>query len=185
MIDLGLPSGTKWACCNVGAGTPEQYGNYYAWGETQPKSVYNYWDTYQYYNGNLGYINIGSDIAGTQYDAATANWGDDCQMPTKAQAEELANAKYTAWQKTTQNGKNGYLVKSKQNGNSIFIPVAGYIAGTDVALDGERCYSWSSSLYVDPSTNSGAIYLYYSDIEGCITTRYQRSYGLTVRPVSK
>ncbi|MBQ3895828.1 MAG: hypothetical protein II734_01845, partial [Paludibacteraceae bacterium] len=59
------------------------------------------------------------------------------------------------------------------------------IAGTDVALDGERGYSWSSSFYVDPSTNSGAIYLYYSDIEGSITTRYQRSYGLTVRPVAK
>ncbi len=73
MIDLGLPSGTKWACCNVGASKPEDYGNYYAWGETQPKSVYDE-DTYAYYQ-NGSYVNIGSDIAGTGYDAATANWG--------------------------------------------------------------------------------------------------------------
>lgn len=198
-VDLGLPSGTLWAERNVGAATPEANGKYYAWGEIAPKTEYtedNYehvtkekdeslsllrgYDVYRYI-----YADLGEDISGTQYDAATANWGDDCQMPTQAQAEELANAQYTVWQRTSQNGKNGYLVKSKKNSNSIFIPVAGYIAGTDVALDGERGYSWSSSLYVDPSTNSGAIYLYYSDIEGCITTRYQRSYGLTVRPVSK
>ena len=74
-IDLGLPSGTKWACCNVGASTPEGYGNYYAWGETEPKSEYNL-STYIHCDGSQStYHDIGSDIAGTGYDTATANWG--------------------------------------------------------------------------------------------------------------
>lgn len=101
MIDLGLPSGTKWACCNVGANAPEEYGNYYAWGETQPKSVYG-WSTYQYgyynYDGDYSHlVNIGSDIAGTGYDAATANWGAPWRMPSKAQCDELINNTTSVW----------------------------------------------------------------------------------------
>ncbi|MBP5742876.1 MAG: hypothetical protein J6W49_05505, partial [Paludibacteraceae bacterium] len=198
-VDLGLPSGTLWAERNVGAATPEANGDYYAWGETEPKTEYtedNYTHATKEKDDNLSllwgyevfryiYADLGEDISGTQHDAATANWGEGCAMPTKAQSEELANSKYTVWQKTLRNGKNGYLVKSKQNSNSIFIPMAGYIAGTDVALDGERGYNWTSTLFADPSSNSGATYLYFSEIDGSITTRYQRSYGLTVRPVSK
>ena len=100
-IDLGLPSGTKWACCNVGADKPEAYGGYYAWGETEEKDVYN--DvTYQYSTGEDGngdgyyddyhvetsfdvygvWQSLGDDIAGSQYDVAQVKWGGDWQMPT-------------------------------------------------------------------------------------------------------
>ena len=87
-IDLGLPSGTKWACCNVGASTPEGYGGYYAWGETSEKSYY-YSSTYSYYNSNTGYVNIGSDIAGTSYDVAHVHMGGSWRMPTHDQQMEL------------------------------------------------------------------------------------------------
>ena len=80
MIDLGLPSGTKWACCNVGANKPEAYGDYYAWGETQTKSTYSE-QTYLYYKNGL-YQDVGSDIAGTQYDVAHVKWGGSCVMPS-------------------------------------------------------------------------------------------------------
>ena len=109
IIDLGLPSGTKWACCNVGASKPEDYGSYYAWGETKTKEVYN-WDTNQYgYNNDDGdyshLVNIGSDIAGTEYDAATANWKAPWRMPTIDQCRELLDNCTSEW--TTQNDVNG------------------------------------------------------------------------------
>lgn len=122
MIDLGLPSGTKWACCNVGATMPEGYGNYYAWGETQPKSTYN-WNTYQYGNSGADVVNIGSNIAGTSYDAATANWGSPWRMPTVSQISELINNCSNTW--TTQNGVNGRRFTGT-NGGTIFLPAAGY-----------------------------------------------------------
>ena len=88
-IDLGLPSGTKWACCNVGATSPEEYGGYYAWGETSEKSKY-YWTSYLYYDReNYGFKNIGSDIACTQYDIAHVHMGGSWRMPSYNQQKEL------------------------------------------------------------------------------------------------
>ena len=90
-IDLGLPSGTKWACCNVGATKPEEYGGYYAWGEIEEKEIY-YWNTYIHCDGTEATChNIGSDIAGTQYDVAHEKWGGTWQMPSFDQNEELIN----------------------------------------------------------------------------------------------
>ena len=103
LIDLGLPSGTKWACCNVGATQPEEYGGYYAWGETEEKEVYSE-DTYKYYQ-NGSYVNIGSDISGTEYDVAHVNWGSDWVMPTHDEQMELLNNCTSEW--TTLNGVNG------------------------------------------------------------------------------
>ncbi len=181
MIDLGLPSGTKWACCNVGATTPEGYGDYFAWGETQPKDVYN-WDTYQYgyYNNdgdNSHLVNIGSDIAATQYDAATAKWGAPWQMPTKDQCQELLDNCTSEW--TAQNGINGYMLTGR-NGGTIFLPGVGY--RRDGSLYGVgMCYYLSSSLV--SSRWDDAWFLYFGSSAGM--SSFDRCVGLSVRPVRK
>lgn len=175
-IDLGLPSGTLWACCNVGASKPEEYGGYYAWGETKTKSVYD-WSTYQYYNSNTGYVNIGSDIAGTSYDAATANWGAPWQMPTLAQIQELLNNTTSMW--TIQNGVDGRIFTGR-NGGTVFLPAAGY--RRDESLDREVSYGcyWSSSLFDSLSDYAHALYFNSGYVHG-----YYRRDGYTVRPVRK
>ena len=124
MINLGLPSGTKWACCNVGAHKPESYGWYFAWGETKMKDIYTF-DTYQF-NQRDNYINIGSDIAGTQYDAATVNWGAPWKMPTIEQIKELIDNCSSDW--ITWNGVNGRKMTGP-NGCTIFLPAAGFYTG--------------------------------------------------------
>lgn len=187
LIDLGLPSGTLWACCNVGATTPEGYGGYYAWGETSEKSVYNE-VTYQYctgtdsdgdgwYDSNKQYQNIGSDIAGTQYDVATVKWGSGWCMPSNAQHEELISNTTSEW--TTVNGINGRKFTGS-NGGTIFLPAAGDRWGSDLYLVGSYGYYWSSSLY--ESYPSDAWYLNFNS--GYVyTSNYFRFYGQSVRPV--
>lgn len=178
-IDLGLPSGTKWACCNVGASTPEGYGGYYAWGETSEKSSYGS-RTYSYYNSNTGYVNIGSDIAGTSYDVAHVRMGGSWRMPSLEQIKELINYKYCSHTWTQQNGVNGILVTGP-NGGQIFLPAAGYhwYFGFDFAgLCGEY---WSSTHL--PSRAGAAYHLYFGK-EGCWKWDYDaRSDGRSVRAV--
>lgn len=154
-IDLGLPSGTKWACCNVGAKTPEAYGGYYAWGETSEKSEYS-WDTYAYYGRSKGLIDIGSDIAGTAYDVAHVRMGGSWRMPTLEQQKELLNHCTRQW--TTHNGINGTLVTGP-NGGQLFLPAAGYRWDDDLYFAGEDGCYWSSSLYA--SSGFSAYYLYF------------------------
>lgn len=179
MIDLGLPSGTLWACCNVGASAPEEYGNYYAWGETQPKSVYD-WDTYQFYNSNTGYVNIGSDIAGTSYDAATANWGAPWRMPSSAHIKELLNNTTSTW--TYENGVRGWKFTGS-NGGTVFLPAAGRRWVSGLYFAGSYGYCWSSTLDESDESDPGyAYYLYFSPGDA-YWHRYYRLYGLSVRPV--
>ncbi len=161
-IDLGLPSGTKWACCNVGASKPEAYGGYYAWGETKTKSAYQQKDV--------------SDIAGTRYDAATANWGAPWKMPTKAQCEELIENTTSEW--TTHNGVKGGMIMSKKNGRTIFLPAAGYRWNGGFLGVGSSGYSWSST----PNDEGGA-YELYSDSYGAYLHFYDRNIEQPVRPV--
>lgn len=143
LIDLGLPSGTKWACSNVGAEKPEDYGGYFAWGETTEKSRY-YWDTYIHCDGSSPtFQDIGKDIAGTQYDAATVNWGNPWMMPNKEQMEELKNSCTSEW--TTENGVNGRRFTGS-NGASIFLPAAGYRWIDDLYIVGSYGRYWSSTL---------------------------------------
>ena len=181
MIDLGLSSGTKWACCNVGATKPEGYGNYYAWGETKTKSKYDL-TTYQHCGNNLNYLNIGSDIAGTSYDAATANWGSRWQMPSFEQIKELVNNTNSEW--TSKNGVKGCLFTSKQNGNSIFIPAAGDRYKSSLSSVGSDGHYWSSTLDASDSDFGKANYLlFYS---GRVSTgSYGRTFGFPIRPISK
>ena len=145
-VDLGLPSGLLWATCNVGANAPEEYGDYFAWGETQPKDVYN-WDTYQYYDGSNVTKYTGSDgltILLPEDDAATANWGDGWRMPTEEEWQELLNNTTVTW--TQQNGVNGRLFTAP-NGNSLFLPAAGDRWGGGLSDVGSHGVYWSSSLY--------------------------------------
>ncbi|MEE1091414.1 MAG: hypothetical protein UH103_08320, partial [Paludibacteraceae bacterium] len=189
-VDLGLPSGLKWATCNVGATTPEEYGNYFAWGEVEPKATYN-WSTYKYCNGssstlikycnNSSYGNNGftdnKTVLDPEDDAATANWGGAWRMPTKAEQNELRNN--CTWDWTTQNGVNGYKVTG-QNGNSIFLPAAGCVYKGALSFAGSDGGYWSSSL--DPDNLDRAYDVYFNS--GYVDwSNYYRYYGLSVRPV--
>ena len=142
-VDLGLPSGLKWATCNVGANSPEEYGDYFAWGEVEPKTTYNL-DTYKYYDGVNFTKYTGSDktVLDPEDDAATANWGGAWRMPTKAEQDELRTK--CKWDWTTQNGVNGYKVIGP-NGNSIFLPAAGYMDEGTLGDAGLYGGYWSSS----------------------------------------
>ena len=155
-VDLGLPSGLLWATCTVGANVPEEYGDYFAWGETQPKDTYN-WSTYQYCMGNYNTLTKYCNKANYGYngftdtltvllpedDAATTNWGDGWRMATLEEWQELLNNTTNTW--TTQNGVNGRLFTAT-NGNSLFLPAAGVCSGSSLNDAGIWGYYWSSSL---------------------------------------
>lgn len=180
-VDLGLS--VKWACCNVGASVPEGYGNYYAWGETATKSSY-YSDNSTTYGLSYSELQsrgiIGSDGNLTaSYDAATANWGGSWRMPTHDEIKELVNN--CTWKWTTYNGVNGRLVTGP-NGNSIFLPAAGYRFGTDLYNAGSSGYYWSATPLSD---SYYAYYLYF--YSGNYDWDYYdyRYYGHAVRPVSE
>ena len=176
-IDLGLPSGTKWACCNVGADSPEDYGGYYAWGETEEKSKYD-WSNYIHCDGSKNTCyDIGSDIAGTEYDVAHVQWGGIWKMPSEGQIQELiSNCSYT-W--TTKNGVVGGLLTGQSNG-TIFLPEA------DICWNGFlECYMpggyyWSSTLCQKSSNNA---YRLCFDSWGGSSGGEYRGIGLTVRPI--
>ena len=142
VVDLGLS--VYWASCNVGAESPEEYGDYYAWGETKTKNSYTL-DNYSYYNNSTKqYIDIGSDIACTQYDAATANLGSDWRMPTRQEMIELKDK--CTWEWTQISNVNGYKVTGP-NGNTIFLPAAGTIISSSVSDPNEDFYYYSSDRY--------------------------------------
>lgn len=195
MIDLGLPSCTKWACCNVGASVPEKYGDYFAWGETEGynsgKTTFD-WSTYKWCNGssttmtkyctNSSYGTVDNkkelDLAD---DAAYVNWGPEWRMPTRTQFEELINSNYTTTTWTTRNGVSGRLITSKSNGNSIFLPAAGCRDVSSLDYVGSGGYYWSRTLY--ESYPDGAWCLHFGSggiYAGGGDFRY---YGRSVRPV--
>ena len=187
-IDLGLPSGTKWCCCNVGASTPEGYGGYYAWGETSEKSVYNR-DTYKYYK------NTGNERGYTKYctrasrgyngftdgkteldlsdDVARVRMGAPWRMPSVGQMEELINNCSRQW--TQQNGVNGILVTGP-SGGQVFLPAAGLRDYDDLFDAGSDGSYWSSSLF--PSYDG-----YAYSLSNWIWRYDGRNLGLSVRAV--
>lgn len=135
-IDLGLPSGLKWATCNIGANTPEEYGDYYAWGEITTTSKYSK-------ENSKTYETKMDDINGNpNYDVARVNWGGSWRLPTKREMEELQNK--CTWSWTTQSGVNGYRVTGP-NGNSIFLPATGCYRNTFYNNVGEYGYYWTST----------------------------------------
>ena len=165
---VGLGLSVKWATCNVGAISPEQYGEYYAWGETSTKNTGENCSTY---NKSIG------NIAGTSRDVAHVKWGGNWRMPTKAEFDELQNRNNCTWEWTTQNGKRGYKVTSKKNGNSIFLPAAGFRrSGMELYYDGSIGYYWSSS-----PNSLDVVSAYILSFVG--DSFASRGNGLTVRPV--
>ncbi len=159
-VDLGLS--VKWATCNVGATTPEKDGDYFAWGETSPKSSY----TSQ--NSTTFGKDFGDISGNPNYDAARANWGGSWRIPTKAEQDELREKCDWTW--TTRNGVNGYVVKSRVNGNSIFLPATGNGYGGDY---------WSST----PCGDYDAWRIYFSSYSPG-TGSIMRYNGVPVRPVT-
>ena len=178
-VDLDLPSGTLWATCNVGAEKPEDYGYYYAWGETSTKNSY-YSSNYKWYNG--------SDDSFTKYgdfddldlsdDAAYVNWGSNWRMPNDYDFRELINTHNTTTEKVTQNGVIGLKITSKSNGKSIFLPLAGFINGSTLNAAGTIAYYWSSETYDEGS-------VCYLHIQGGNVTvsSCSRYMGQSIRPV--
>ena len=186
-VDLGLPSGTKWATCNVGASTPEGYGNYYAWGETKPKKLYN--------NDNYTYSGK-STILPANADAATVNWGNGWRLPTEEDFIELKEK--CTHQYEEYNGIKGRRYTGP-NGKSIFLPAAGHsyrIYFFNSNRHEDKCdagyggYYWSSSLGVSGINKNFARYFEVSAYRDCwdrcsIMRDEINSYGLTIRPVCK
>ena len=200
-VDLGLPSGLKWAKCNLGASKPSDYGDYYAWGETEPKAAYT-WATYKWmqagqsdwkyitkytcddgqtegiwYNAGGNFIGDGKTTLEAADDAATAKLGAPWRMPTAGEIHELKDN--CTWTWTTQDGKNGYEVKGT-NGKSIFLPAAGHRYGPDLAWAGHWGTYWSGSLC---TTTSFRAYNLYFTSTVCGWNDVSRFFGFSVRPV--
>lgn len=206
-VDLGIimtrSDGSKyclfWAKCNIGASKPEEYGGYYAWGETKTKSDYSL-SSYKWANGAYNKLTKycptdkadywdgtgspdGKTVLDPENDVAHVKLGGKWRMPTDAEWTELRNSDNCTWTWTTQNGVNGRLVTSKKNGNSIFLPAAGYRSGLYLLSTGSYGYYWSSSLSAD-----GPDRAWYVDFDSDSVYRSYyggRYYGQSVRAVSE
>ena len=185
-IDLGLS--VKWATCNLGAEQPEDYGEYYAWGETETKSSYS-WTTYKFgtnssgpfskYNTRISYGTVDDKIVlEPGDDVARVKLGGGWRIPTDAEWTELRTK--CTWTRTTQNGVNGYKFTAS-NGNSIFLPAAGCRDDTDLRAAGSDGYYWSSSLATDIPSYARGVFFYPSDVSWY---NFLRCYGQSVRPVT-
>ncbi|MGN0186326.1 MAG: hypothetical protein ACI392_01085 [Paludibacteraceae bacterium] len=191
-VDLGLPSGTKWATCNVGATKPEEYGNYYAWGETTPKDYYD-WSTYKYgsdYDELTKYCtdsDYGKDgfadyktVLDPEDDAARANWGGAWRMPTDSEWAELRENCEWTWTSDYQGTGIAGRIVTGPNGNSIFLPAAGYRSLDDLGNAGGDGGYWSSSLYAGLPFSAWGVSFGSGDVGRGSSGRF---YGRSVRPV--
>ena len=200
-VDLGLPSGTLWATCNVGASSPEDCGDYFAWGETEPKGYYD-WSTYKWFaegwrdeegtwhyygltkycttsrNGYYFFID-GKTKLDPEDDAAYVNWGPSWRMPTQEQLRELY---VLTWRWTTRNGVNGRLFTGP-NGNTLFLPAAGYRGYESLSSVGTKGYYWSRMLVPDPLLDMRAYCLFFNYDEFRWYDDDMRYRGQTVRAV--
>ena len=178
-VDLGLS--VKWATCNVGATKPEGYGGYFAYGETTSKKTYT-WETYKHGSGSSRldkYNSVdGKDILDAADDAATANWGGNWRMPTKAEVQELMTK--CKWEWTTMNGTQGYKVISKTNGNYIFLPGCSYFSFSSRSDSGPYGNYMTSTLHED---NINVYKLGFNPQAKPVCNSYSRIFGYSVRPV--
>ena len=191
-VDLDLPSGTLWATMNVGANKPEDYGDVFAWGETETDWFY-HWNTYKYckgsgstltkycVNSSYGTVDNKTELEPAD-DAATANWGGDWRMPSRTQFEELINNNNTTTSWTTLNGVCGTMIISKSNGKKMFLPAAGYGLGNTLTLPGDYGYYSSRSLNTNDSQQDHHLFFQngtiYTDKDNVL-----RCYGQSVRPI--
>jgi hypothetical protein len=170
-VDLGLPSGLKWATCNIGANSPEEYGDYYAWGETETK------DKYTEENSSTSGVKM-NDISGNpQYDVARKKWGGKWRIPTKVEMEELIEKCTCEW--VAQNGVNGYKVTGP-NGNSIFLPAAGYLYESSLKNAGSIGNYWNT---MPDFTYSDSAWLLFIRSDNYRVGSITREEGRSVRPV--
>ena len=192
-VDLGLPSGTLWAKCNIGADNPEDFGDYFAWGETLTKEIYD-WKQYKYsvfeedsyklnkyctdpscgfggFVDNLTVLESGDDVA-------RAEWGENWRMPTSEEFNELYQNTTFVW--TEINGVYGRLLTGS-NGNSIFMPATGFRLDDQLICTGLGVY-WSSSLQTDCQVAAWS--LHFDDVNCHVCGTYERSRGQVVRAVS-
>ena len=185
-VDLGLS--VKWATCNVGASSPEEYGDYYGWGETETKSYYD-WSAYKWCKGsqstltkyctNSSYGTLDNKtVLEPEDDVAHVKWGGNWRMPTEAEITELLQN--CAWTWTTQGGTNGCKVTSNKNGNSVFLPAAGYCNGVRVDVWGYYGLYWSSTLSTTGGTGAWGVHF---ESDGPRMTSGVRPAGFPVRPV--
>lgn len=190
-VDLGLPSGTLWATCNVGADTPEGYGDYFAWGETTPKASYN-WDTYKYcngenqltkycYNADYGYNGFTDNLTTLEPtdDAAITNWGNGWRTPTKEEYDELLSN--CVWSMTMQNGVKGLLFTAS-NGKKLFFP--NYKVGTGAAYWINSITIYQANIYSDYFYCSANCFGFENEtINVAMTDKQRRCTGSYIRPV--
>lgn len=194
-VDLSLTSGTLWSSCNIGAENPEESGLYFAWGETigykQNSSNYHTfnWNSYKYCKGdknsltkyctNDDYgIEDNKNMLETDDDAARTLWGESWSIPSKEEMEELHNECEWSW--TSYKGIFGYLVTSKKNSNSIFLPASGYCVDNHLGSYGEEGFYWTSSVEIYESNKSH--YLHFDPTANKLSKEY-RFYGFSIRPV--
>ena len=173
-VDLGLS--VKWATCNVGASSPKEYGSYFAWGETCPKS--NYSSRSLKYGGDITNSIDEKMCLVLSNDAASANWGSSWRMPTYEEQDELRHMCIWTWE--SEVGHNGYKITSKRNGNSIFLPATGFKDGINLCMEDYSGSYWSSSLRARDCEN--AFFLHF-DPHGISRNNTSRSAGKCVRPV--
>lgn len=201
-IDLGLPSGVLWATCNIGASKPEEYGNYFAWGETEPKDNYNM-DSYKYCkdkmteltryctdprNGDWGFTDGLIELL-PEDDAAATNWGGKWKTPTIWLLRELVDSECTTTEWTTLNDVYGRMITSKNNGRSIFLPAGGYRYGKQLDGTSQHGDYWSCTLRIDSpipfdyEADKLRISAAPIDYDLDIWKNCDRHYGHNIRPV--
>ena len=171
-VDLGLS--VKWATCNVGATTPEEFGNYYSWGELEPKTEY----TFE--NCSTEGLNIGDITYMAEYNTAAANWDTAWRIPTYEEIDELCTK--CTWEWTTLNDVNGYKVTA-ENGKSIFLPAAGYYRGAFHVGEGSNGGYWSTMPFEIGTTYAYSLYFNHDNF--MIDYDGHRHFGVSVRPVSE
>lgn len=198
-VDLALPSGLLWAEANVGATSPADAGDYFAWGETAPKDNYT-WETYKFgavevneygvpvRNHFTKYNKAEGTVLDKDDDAAYANWGKHCRMPLADDFNELLNGDYVeaAWTtQTNSQGKtiHGLLIKSKKNGNSIFLPAVGLKDSTALTAPDVRGAYWTSSLDASENADVARYLSFYSG--SCHVYNFSRCVGYSVRAVAR
>ncbi|MBP5455074.1 MAG: hypothetical protein J6Y37_01065 [Paludibacteraceae bacterium] len=195
-VDLGLPSGIKWATCNVGADKPTKYGEIFAWGETSPKTEKKYnWRDYKWVkdlnpsftkyvtSSTFGSVDNKSTLE-AEDDAASVNWGKTWRTPTIAELRELKEGCEWSWTKDFNgSGVAGEIGTSKSNGKTIFLPAAGYMTFSEGHDDvGGGGYYWSSSLYEDQSYQA---YRFDFRDNFFLDEEAMRYHGRSIRAVTK
>ena len=182
-VDLGLPSGTKWATCNLGASSPEKGGSFFAWGDTSPDGDYS-GDIILYELKQEGRIDKKNNLTMAS-DAAHAIWGATWRIPTATEIKELKKYTTTTW--TTYNGKKGCLITSKRNGKSIFIPAAGYKDYDGVNNVGESGTYWGATVDNGPGNKAYDVAFKFFILTDGIDCFFARPtfYMSNIRPVSK